>query len=241
MANLESQEECLEPDFNGLLIHNSPSGGAQHLDGLAWLSYGERDNGDNVHNTKHYTTSPSSVETLRSQSKSSEAITETIYSSSNSDFDSPVLPDWLVNGQLVAPASKLDPSSISSRSRNDMSHANSTLLSPELPVVDSKCESSCGRCQMTDLEARKNRSERRREQNRASQRNFRARKEAKIREATCQVAHPEAYVEFLEMQNGELRDTTLSVTEQMDELRRKCLSIIGMEPHLYNDTGHRYE
>ena len=74
---------------------------------------------------------------------------------------------------------------------------------------------------MTEAEARKCRLERRREQNRASQRKFRARKEAKIREAAGQVAQLEAYVEFLEKHNGDLEAANADLQKKVAELQEQ--------------------
>lgn len=57
--------------------------------------------------------------------------------------------------------------------------------------------------------------ERRREQNRESQRKFRARKEAKIREAASQVAALESYVEFLEKHNNDLEGLNAELRHQI--------------------------
>lgn len=81
-------------------------------------------------------------------------------------------------------------------------------------------EGSCAKCRMTEAEARKCRLERRREQNRASQRKFRARKEAKIREAASQVATLETYVDFLERHNGDLEATNSELRGELDEIKK---------------------
>ena len=99
--------------------------------------------------------------------------------------------------------------------------AESTGSSPDSSPVDPHHEGSCTRCRMTEAEARKCRLERRREQNRASQRKFRARKEAKIREAAGQVAQLEAYVEFLEKHNGDLEAANADLQKKVAELQEQ--------------------
>jgi len=90
----------------------------------------------------------------------------------------------------------------------------------ETMPADPHHEGSCSKCKLTEAEARKCRLERRREQNRASQRKFRARKEAKIREAATQVATLETYVEFLEKHNGNLETTNTDLRHQITELEK---------------------
>lgn len=84
---------------------------------------------------------------------------------------------------------------------------------PCLP--DQHHEKSCTRCSLTEAEARKCRLDRRREQNRESQRKFRARKEAKIREAANQVAALETYVDFLEKHNNDLESLNAKLQQQI--------------------------
>ncbi|KAJ9650986.1 hypothetical protein H2198_009727 [Neophaeococcomyces mojaviensis] len=92
--------------------------------------------------------------------------------------------------------------------------------SPDSSVADPHHEGSCAKCRMTEAEARRCRLERRREQNRASQRKFRARKEAKIREAASQVATLETYVEFLEKHNGDLEKTNAELRQQIADMEK---------------------
>jgi len=96
----------------------------------------------------------------------------------------------------------------------------STASAEDVMPADPHHEGSCSKCRMTEAEARKCRLERRREQNRASQRKFRARKEAKIREAATQVATLETYVEFLEKHNGDLETTNTELRQQITELEK---------------------
>lgn len=85
-------------------------------------------------------------------------------------------------------------------------------------LSDQHHEKSCARCSLTVAEARKCRLDRRREQNRESQRKFRARKEAKIREAASQVAVLETYVEFLEKHNNDLEAVNSRLQQQIADL-----------------------
>ncbi|KAK5093617.1 hypothetical protein LTR70_004572 [Exophiala xenobiotica] len=96
----------------------------------------------------------------------------------------------------------------------------STTSAEDMMPVDPHHEGSCAKCRMTEVEARKCRLERRREQNRASQRKFRARKEAKIREAASQVATLETYVDFLEKHNGDLEATNADLRQQIISLQK---------------------
>lgn len=96
----------------------------------------------------------------------------------------------------------------------------SSESSPASSSSESHSETSCTKCRLTEMEARKCRVERRREQNRASQRKFRARKEAKIRDAVQQVSTLEVYVEFLEKQNDDLEATNARIFRQLEDLRR---------------------
>lgn len=91
----------------------------------------------------------------------------------------------------------------------------STVSSPVSTLPDPHHEGSCSRCRLTEAEARKCRLDRRREQNRASQRKFRARKEAKIKEAASQVATLEQYVEFLEKHNNDLEVTNADLRQKL--------------------------
>lgn len=54
---------------------------------------------------------------------------------------------------------------------------------------------------------------------RASQRKFRARKEAKIRDAASQVSTLETYVEFLEKHNNDLEQTNAKLTSKIAQLQ----------------------
>jgi len=96
----------------------------------------------------------------------------------------------------------------------------STTSAEDMMPVDPHHEGSCAKCRMTEAEARKCRLERRREQNRASQRKFRARKEAKIREAASQVATLETYVDFLEKHNGDLEATNADLRQRIISLQK---------------------
>lgn len=96
----------------------------------------------------------------------------------------------------------------------------STTSADDVMLVDPHHEGSCAKCRMTEAEARKCRLERRREQNRASQRKFRARKEAKIREAASQVATLETYVDFLEKHNGDLETTNADLRQQIISMQK---------------------
>lgn len=92
-------------------------------------------------------------------------------------------------------------------------------------LPDQHHEKSCARCSLTESEARKCRSDRRREQNRESQRKFRARKEAKIREAAGQVAALETYVDFLEKHNNDLESLNVKLLQRIasfDSHRHVC-------------------
>lgn len=100
------------------------------------------------------------------------------------------------------------------------STSTSPTSSPDASPIDSHNEASCSKCRFTEAEARKCRVDRRREQNRASQRKFRARKEAKIRDAVSQVATLEAYVEFLEKQNEDLETSNAIVVQKLERLER---------------------
>lgn len=53
---------------------------------------------------------------------------------------------------------------------------------------------------------------------RASQRKFRARKEAKIRDAASQVSTLETYIDFLETQNNNLEQTNAKLTSKIAQL-----------------------
>jgi len=107
-----------------------------------------------------------------------------------------------------------------SHSVHRRSHSSTSTTSAEDTMpVDPHHEGSCAKCRMTEVEARKCRLERRREQNRASQRKFRARKEAKIKEAAGQVSTLETYVDFLEKHNGDLEATNADLRQQITNLQ----------------------
>lgn len=89
---------------------------------------------------------------------------------------------------------------------------------PRTALSDQHHEKSCARCSLTEAEARKCRVDRRREQNRESQRKFRARKEAKIREAAGQVAVLENYVDFLEKHNNDLEALNSRLQQRIFDL-----------------------
>lgn len=95
------------------------------------------------------------------------------------------------------------------------SDENQELVPSKPTIPDQHHEKSCPRCSLTETEARKCRLDRRREQNRESQRKFRARKEAKIREAASQVAVLETYVEFLEKHNNELEEFNAKLQQRI--------------------------
>lgn len=86
---------------------------------------------------------------------------------------------------------------------------------------------------MTDEEARKLKAERRREQNRASQRRFRAKKENEIRGAVDQVAGLESTIQDLQIHNMELEQTNLALKVRISELENQqnyCESIAAAPP-----------
>lgn len=121
---------------------------------------------------------------------------------------------WPADGQLNSIKPKLAKLQIHV-GNIDSSVSLSTVSSPASSHPDPHHEGSCNRCRLTEAEARKCRLERRREQNRASQRKFRARKEAKIREAAGQVATLEQYVEFLEKHNNDLESTNADLQQRL--------------------------
>jgi hypothetical protein len=109
---------------------------------------------------------------------------------------------------------------INSKLRFRSASIQSVISIEDAMPADSHHEGSCQKCRMTEAEARKCRLERRREQNRASQRKFRARKEAKIKEAAGQVATLETYVEFLEKHNGDLEATNANLRQKITDMEK---------------------
>ena len=117
---------------------------------------------------------------------------------------------------------------------------SSTSSGESVSGIDPHHEGSCAKCRMTEAEARKCRLERRREQNRASQRKFRARKEAKIREAASQVATLETYVDFLERHNGDLEATNSDLRAQVDKLKQSAASKSTSKRHPRPNPHHSH-
>lgn len=74
---------------------------------------------------------------------------------------------------------------------------------------------------MTEEEARQIKAERRKEQNRASQRRFRAKKESEIRGAADQVASLERVIQELQKQNCELTQTNVALMARLAELENQ--------------------
>lgn len=126
---------------------------------------------------------------------------------------------WSADGQLNPTRPKL-PKLHTAKSVAGSS-VDSTASSPVSPHSEPHHEGSCSRCRLTEAEARKCRLERRREQNRASQRKFRARKEAKIREAASQVATLEQYVDFLEKHNSDLEMTNADLQQRLEKFENR--------------------
>lgn len=126
---------------------------------------------------------------------------------------------WPGDGHHQAPSEHSKQSTASALHGRSLSVTSTTSTEDVMPA-DPHHEGSCVKCRMTEAEARKCRLERRREQNRASQRKFRARKEAKIREAASQVAALETYVEFLEKHNGDLETTNADLRRKITDMEK---------------------
>lgn len=106
------------------------------------------------------------------------------------------------------------------------------MASTRLNPSDQHHEKSCSRCSSTKAEARKCRLERRREQNRESQRKFRAKKEAKIVEGVNQVAALESYIQFLEKHNTDLEDSNTELQRQVTDMETSLQSYALRIAHL---------
>lgn len=162
------------------------------------------------------TSENSATESALVESSSSEA-------SYTSKRRSTIQLTWPAEGQLQSPAQH-------SRTFSSPVIRDTSFLPPKAglsqgsPSSEPHHEGSCMKCKMTEAEARKCRLERRREQNRASQRKFRARKEAKIREAASQVASLESYVDFLEKHNGDLESANAELRQQVANFESNKIS-----------------
>lgn len=155
--------------------------------------------------------SPTSDNAATDSSSTRSSISEASYVSKRRPM---IQLTWPAEGQLQSPAQH-------SRSLSSPVIRDTSFLPPKAATSQGSTssephhEGSCMKCKMTEAEARKCRLERRREQNRASQRKFRARKEAKIREAASQVASLESYVDFLEKHNGDLENANAELRHQV--------------------------
>lgn len=107
-------------------------------------------------------------------------------------------------------------SSTTSRPELIISQYDSTLLRTN--STDSCDENACSKCRLSEEEHRRLKAERRKEQNRASQRRFRAKKENEIRGAADQVACLESKVEDLQRHNAELGRINMTLMAQLTEL-----------------------
>lgn len=118
------------------------------------------------------------------------------------------------------------PASIHTKSTSTMKASHSsTSATPSPPkagiaMLTANHEESCAKCRMTEEEHHQCKMERRREQNRASQRKFRARKEAKIRDAATEVASLNTYIKYVEARNTELEKINKQLCRAIDELRQ---------------------
>lgn len=169
-----------------------------------------------------YASTPPSLTLSRSSSLPSDTVDSPVLGSPLPDGknNGPKLRlTWPGEGQHPAQNEHAKKPTVSASHSRSYSIASTTSAEDVMPV-DPHHEGSCAKCRMTEAEARKCRLERRREQNRASQRKFRARKEAKIREAASQVATLETYVEFLEKHNGDLEATNAELRQQISNFEK---------------------
>lgn len=124
---------------------------------------------------------------------------------------------WPAEGQLQAHVRHS--SDVVSPIISDDSFLSQKISSPRGSVSSGPHhEGTCAKCHLTEAEAKKCKVERRREQNRASQRKFRARKEAKIKQAASQVASLESHLEFLEKHNGDLKAANATLRRRLTDL-----------------------
>lgn len=98
---------------------------------------------------------------------------------------------------------------------SDCSSSSSSPLTMQHSSETSKsiAKERCIECKGVESDVNKRRSDRRREQNRISQRVFRARKDAKLSNASSRIAHLEAMVRALERTNIELKLTIEDLTK----------------------------
>lgn len=89
---------------------------------------------------------------------------------------------------------------------------------------------------MTDEEARRIKAERRKEQNRASQRRFRAKKENEIRGAADQVASLESMIQDLQNHNMELGQTNVALMARLAELESQRAYDLRSDDRVGNTT-----
>lgn len=118
-----------------------------------------------------------------------------------------------------------------SEAQDDPSISSTSSNSSETGRSIAPCdEHACSRCRLTAEEARRLKAARRREQNRASQRRFRAKKENEIRGAADQVASLESMIQELQVHNMELGQTNLNLKARLAELEAQ---------RAYEDSRHQ--
>lgn len=198
----------------------------EYFDLADWLDFETPTRLEHVFDCKQFI--PSLTTGSRQNTETTESSTfETTRSGTVSNTETaPVKWVWMEEGELLA---KKQPRRRISRRSEDIVHSSiSPLPSPvSAAPSDSHSEMSCFKCRLTEVEARRCKVERRREQNKVSQRKFRARKEAKIRDATHQVATLEVYIEFLEKQNEELEATNARISQQLEDSKKRSPSVVG--------------
>lgn len=130
------------------------------------------------------------------------------------------------------------PEGTGSKLRNVMT-AHPTLEKGRAQSLTS-CMLACESCRMTSAEHKRRRVERRREQNRASQRRFRAGKEAKIREAEEHSKNLEERLQEMELRSRRLQFENSSLRDKLESFRslgqgysRPTMENTAVDRHLY--------
>lgn len=80
------------------------------------------------------------------------------------------------------------------------------------------CSNHSRTCYLSEAEARTLRTERRRHQNRVSQKKSRERKEAKLEEISCHITNMEAHIRFLQQYNEQLEATNNGLQQHIAAL-----------------------
>lgn len=124
--------------------------------------------------------------------------------------------------------------SSTSRSTLGINHYASSLMRQ---VSNDSCEENpCSRCRLSEEEHQRIKAERRKEQNRASQRRFRAKKENEIRGAADQVSSLESVIQDLQKRSAELSQTNLALMARIAELENQHSYNFPSREHSGNTT-----